>query len=215
MQSSHSRRDDDPVDEGSATGGSSIAASVAAFELVGLPAAVLARPARLLATNARFGKLVPHVVAMPRGSVALVDAAAQARFEQALADVAAGRPRAAVPIPARRTHPPVVLHVIALPATGPRALKGAHVLLVATVLMRKQVLNVEALQTLFGLTPAEARVARAVVEGRTVDTMATAFGLSRETVRSQLKAVLAKAGVARQGDLAVLLAGSALPGSGE
>jgi hypothetical protein len=97
MQSSHSRRDhDDPVDDSSAAAGSSIAASVAAFELVGLPAAVLARPARLLATNARFGKLVPHVVAMPRGSVALVDAGAQARFEQALADVAAGPP------PARR-----------------------------------------------------------------------------------------------------------------
>jgi DNA-binding CsgD family transcriptional regulator len=70
------------------------------------------------------------------------------------------------------------------------------------------------LQGLFDLTPAEARVAAAIAEGRTVEVIAAAANVSHETVRSQLKAVLGKAGVSRQVDLVQLLAGIALPGRG-
>jgi DNA-binding CsgD family transcriptional regulator len=64
---------------------------------------------------------------------------------------------------------------------------------------------------LFDLTPAEARVARGISEAQTVDTVADALGVSRETVRTQLKAVLAKTGVAKQTELVNLLAGKVLP----
>jgi DNA-binding CsgD family transcriptional regulator len=64
---------------------------------------------------------------------------------------------------------------------------------------------------LFNLTPAEARVARAVAARDTIDSVAAALNLSRETVRSQLKAALAKIGVVRQIDLAVMLAGAGPP----
>ena len=66
----------------------------------------------------------------------------------------------------------------------------------------------EVLQGLFNLTPAEARVARAVAARETIDSVAASLNLSRETVRSQLKAALAKIGVVRQIDLAVMLAGA-------
>jgi hypothetical protein len=48
------------------------------------------------------------------------------------------------------------------------------------------------LQGLFNLTPAEARVARGVAQRLTVDRIAGGLGRSQETVRTQLKAVLAK-----------------------
>jgi DNA-binding CsgD family transcriptional regulator len=57
------------------------------------------------------------------------------------------------------------------------------------------------LQDLHGLTPAEARVAAAVVSGKTVKDIARAQDISLNTVRSQLKSVFDKLGVHRQSDL--------------
>ena len=71
--------------------------------------------------------------------------------------------------------------------------------------------DAELIAGLFDLTPAEARVARGVAEGLTLDAIGNKASISRETVRSQLKAVLAKTGVNRQADLAALLAGLRLP----
>lgn len=45
----------------------------------------------------------------------------------------------------------------------------------------------------------------------TVEAIAGACGISRETVRNQLKAVLAKTGLGRQVELAGLLAGAKVP----
>ena len=55
-----------------------------------------------------------------------------------------------------------------------------------------------ALVRLFGLTPAEARVAGCLLRGETVDSTADALALTRNTVRSHLKRVLEKAGVRSQ-----------------
>jgi DNA-binding CsgD family transcriptional regulator len=57
------------------------------------------------------------------------------------------------------------------------------------------------LQDLHGPTPAEARVAVAVVSGMTVKDIARAQGTSLNTVRSQLKSVFEKLGVHRQSEL--------------
>jgi DNA-binding CsgD family transcriptional regulator len=62
------------------------------------------------------------------------------------------------------------------------------------------------------LGEAEARVARGIAERQTVEAIADSFGISRETVRAQLRAVRAKTGLARQADLAALLTGLRLPG---
>ena len=61
------------------------------------------------------------------------------------------------------------------------------------------------------LTAAEARVARAIAQCRTVEQIAAEAGTSPQTVRSQLKGVMAKTGVSRQAELVGLLAGAALP----
>jgi hypothetical protein len=49
--------------------------------------------------------------------------------------------------------------------------------------------------------------ARAITQGKTTEQIAAAAGVSCETVRSQVKAVLAKTGTARQAEVAALLAG--------
>lgn len=63
----------------------------------------------------------------------------------------------------------------------------------------------DALLAAYGLTPAEARVAARLVKGETVDEVAFAHGVSRETVRTQIKSIYAKLGVSRQVDLLRLL----------
>jgi len=63
-----------------------------------------------------------------------------------------------------------------------------------------------ALSVAFGLTPAEAKLAEHMASGAGIDETASSFGISRETARSQLKAVFAKTGTRTQAGLAALAA---------
>jgi DNA-binding CsgD family transcriptional regulator len=58
---------------------------------------------------------------------------------------------------------------------------------------------------LLGLTAAEQRVARGLLEGLTLAEVAERNGVSRETVRTQLRAMLAKTATRRQGELLMVL----------
>jgi DNA-binding CsgD family transcriptional regulator len=61
------------------------------------------------------------------------------------------------------------------------------------------------LRALFGLTPAECRVALLVCDGHAPKVIAGTLGVSVETVRSQIKSIFSKTGVKRQGELIRLL----------
>jgi DNA-binding CsgD family transcriptional regulator len=63
------------------------------------------------------------------------------------------------------------------------------------------------LRELFGLTPAESRLALLLLHGMSLPETAEELGVSRETVRSQLRAVLQKTGAHRQSELIKLLVG--------
>lgn len=62
-----------------------------------------------------------------------------------------------------------------------------------------------AARQLFGLTPAEAKVASAFASGHSVESCAAALGISRNTIRTHLKALFKKVGVNRQQDLCRIL----------
>lgn len=68
------------------------------------------------------------------------------------------------------------------------------------------------LQQLYGLTPAEVRIALALLRGATPRACAAASGVSLATVRTQLSAVLQKTDTARQSELVHLLGTLALLG---
>lgn len=57
------------------------------------------------------------------------------------------------------------------------------------------------LMTMFGLTQAEADVARALAQGDARETIAQARGVSLGTIRTQLKGIFAKLGVSREAEL--------------
>jgi DNA-binding CsgD family transcriptional regulator len=64
----------------------------------------------------------------------------------------------------------------------------------------------DALRHVYGLTPAEARLAIRIACGDRLHDIASQYDIKMETVRKQLKAVLAKTQTSRQAELAVLLA---------
>lgn len=59
----------------------------------------------------------------------------------------------------------------------------------------------DALKQLFGLTPAEARIALSLSNGCTISEIARATSLSRNTIRTQLRSIFVKMGVKRQSAL--------------
>jgi DNA-binding CsgD family transcriptional regulator len=58
----------------------------------------------------------------------------------------------------------------------------------------------------FGLTGAEAKLAARLASGGGIDVAAASLGITRETARTQLKAVFAKTNTSRQAELAALIA---------
>ena len=192
-------------------------AAVAGLDLIGVAAAALARTGRSIALNAHFERLMPDV-AQERGSrLRLADTMADAILADAVARIGSERdPRRArlIPVPASGAHPPIIMQLIAIRGPVRDVLAPVHAVLIAVPLAAKEPPAAAVLQGLFDLTPAEARVARAVAQRQTIAAAAKAFGLSPETVRSQLRAALAKAGLARKGDLAAMLAGLPLQTGG-
>jgi DNA-binding CsgD family transcriptional regulator len=184
-------------------------AVVAALELIGLPAALLADSARPVALNQAFEALMPNIVIKQCRRLRLVNTAANAMFARALGRQATA-PQCTIAIPGAGDRPPMVMHVMRLDCAMQRKIPAAETLAVVKPVTGKDVFGVELLRGSFQLTQAEARVAHAVAQGRTSGDIAASLGLSRETVRSQIKAALAKTGAARNIDLAVLLADTSL-----
>lgn len=69
-------------------------------------------------------------------------------------------------------------------------------------------LNHEVLQSLYDLTPAEAKLACALSRGHKLTALADEWQVSRETLRTHLKRILEKTGTSRQAELVRLLAGA-------
>jgi DNA-binding CsgD family transcriptional regulator len=179
------------------------------FGLIGQPAAVLNASGEVLAANALFAALVPDTVRGMRGRPRFADADADRQIEDALVRRKMRSAGAHVRPIAVRGHggrPPAIVQLIALPDGAEDVLAGSAGILAVTPVQQRPAPSPHILEQLFGLSRAEARVASGLAGRRTIAAMADAFGVSRETIRSQVKTVLVKTGMQRQLDLAVLLA---------
>jgi DNA-binding CsgD family transcriptional regulator len=111
----------------------------------------------------------------------------------------------------RRTRPPLTALVCPMPAPGPlgASMQAPGALIFVRDPHRPVRPAAESLRHLFGLTPAEAKLAVALAEGRSIDEVATTTGVRPQTLRSHLKAIMAKTGTQRQAALVALLLRSA------
>jgi DNA-binding CsgD family transcriptional regulator len=185
-----------------------------ALHAVGLPGAVLRVGGKLHAANPLFEALMPAVAMDRQDRLAFADLSADQLFSDALERLhvrgASGQSRS-IPLAKFENQPPMIVHVLPVRGMANDIFASSVAIVIITPVDRGAVPTAELLEGLFDLTPAEARVARAIAEGSTIDAIALASNLSRETLRSQLAAVFGKTGVSRQAELAALLGGLALP----
>ena len=127
----------------------------------------------------------------------------------------AGQPGGALRLHAEDGEPAVAALVTPLPArlAGSSLHIGGRVPGRALILLREistpAAPRAALLRELFGLTAAEAEVARALAGGATKAEVAAARGLQETTVRTQVRALLAKTGAMNLRDLERMLAGLA------
>lgn len=93
-----------------------------------------------------------------------------------------------------------------LPSVSAASDQPLHTCLMVQLLRPGHRLTPALLQQLYGYTSAEARLAKELAQGTTVEDYANSFHVSVATVRTQLRQVLAKSGHARQQDLIAHLA---------
>lgn len=190
-------------------------AAEAALQTTGLAVLAFDAGGRLLCANPRGEGLLRAgaPLRLRAGVVVAAAAAQQAAFEAALSLCARdGRPRTLLLRSGDEAGERYSLTVMRRRAAQPPwparlalEVAGAHLLGLVSPLARRRVATAQQLIDLFGLSPAEARLARALAQGETVDTWAAASALKPSTLRTQLQAVFTKTGVKRQPDLVRLL----------
>jgi DNA-binding CsgD family transcriptional regulator len=182
----------------------------AALSAVGHSVALIGRDGLVLAMNARFERMIGNGVHLNGGRIGSwrVDAgrALTAAVDRAIRSQGTVRERLAVVVlPRRAGLRPLVARVA--PMVG-----LAHVVQpVAAIVTLTDLDEAPAgpaenvLRQAFGLTPAEARLAKQIAAGKTLADIAQQDGSARETLRTRLKSVFTKTRTSRQAELALLL----------
>jgi DNA-binding CsgD family transcriptional regulator len=178
-----------------------------ALALVGLPALVINEQGKVLAANHLIEALTGCVHWRAQDRVALKDGGADKLLRDAIAtlDRESGQAVRSFPVRDADAEAAMVAHILPIRRTARDIFVRCAAVLVLTPVTAPQAPLVELVQSLFDLTPAEARVARDLAAGETVETIASARGVSQNTIRAHVRGVLEKTGCNRQVDVVSLL----------
>jgi DNA-binding CsgD family transcriptional regulator len=179
----------------------------ATLATLGLPALVLDEQGKVLAANSLIEALTGYVQWRAQDRVSLKDRAADQLLRDAIAniDLAGGTSVRSFPVRDTGAEAMMVAHVIPIRLSARDIFVRCAAALVLTPVTLPQAPPVELVQSLFDLTPAEARVARGLASGKTVEDIATDGGISPNTIRTHVRGVLEKTGCNRQVDIVALL----------
>lgn len=187
--------------------------------LIGLPALVFSAEGKVLAANAAIQNLPDYIRWRASDRMSLCDLEADMQLRRAVTTISADS-HATVRSFALRGKDgaaAMVAHVIPVRGAAKDIFAMCSSVMTLTPVTAPHAPPIELIRSLFDLTPSEARVARHLATGETLDEIAAGAGVTRNTVRAQLRSVLEKTGCRRQAEIVVLLGGVALPGgaSGE
>ncbi|MDO1585338.1 helix-turn-helix transcriptional regulator [Rhizobium oryzicola] len=175
-----------------------IEAALQAFDMAQIPCAIIRMDGRLLNANTRFERFGASIGVGANDMLTFSEQQAQ-QFYRSIQSFSR-RYAASFPIKAANQHPAAVLHFI--PVVGVARELFLHAAYFLTLAPVNDHIHVPApmLKGLYDLTPTEARVAEALVEGLTVAEITERIGCAQETVRTHVKAILSKARMASQRD---------------
>lgn len=105
----------------------------------------------------------------------------------------------------RRTRPPLQLVISPIRNTKLQTSSSIAAVTIINDPLRSQRPSEQTVRVLYGLTPAECRVALLLSDGHGPGHIAEMIGVTKETVRSQIKSIYCKTGVRRQSELVRLL----------
>ena len=100
--------------------------------------------------------------------------------------------------------PPLWVVVVGLPTPRTSSAEGPVALFIGAPEQHYS-LPLDLVRWLYDLTPAEARLVTALINGRRLEEIAKDFGVTQNTIRTELRAVFAKTGTSRQVDLVKLV----------
>jgi DNA-binding CsgD family transcriptional regulator len=180
-----------------------------ALALIGQPAIALDRCGFVLDVNAVAQQIFDDEFLVRNRRLTVRDKQASSALESLADKMRTARdttPSLASPIVVRRIErQPLVIRVLLVAAPARTPFLGARALLVISDLHNRPQPRSSVLAETFGLTPAETRLASIMAAGISIEQAADQLGLSRATVRKQLKAVFAKTATHRQSELVALL----------
>ena len=179
---------------------------------LGLPALILDESGVVIEANDLMAELHQHVVWRAQNRIALSDTRANALLWATLPvlDSPSENPVHSFGVRGADDRAALVAHVVPVRRSAQDIFGRSYAMLIMTPVTTRRSPPVELLRSLFDLTPSEARVARGLATGDSLDDIAASGGVSRNTVRSQLQQVLEKIGCSRQAEVTALLSNIAL-----
>jgi DNA-binding CsgD family transcriptional regulator len=193
-----------------AVGRAALTGMTNALELVHQPALALGRSGRVLDMNRLGARLLDNDIYVREGRLFVRDRRAAAMLDALVDQLRTTSDMAvlsAAPIVAlREGRRPLVMTVLPIDGAARTPFLGARVLLTLTDLDAESEPHSAVIARVFGLSPAETRLALLIGNGTPPTQAAEQLGIARETARSQLKNVFAKTGTHRQAELVALLA---------
>lgn len=188
------------------------ASGLRSLEALGKPALALGRGMKVVTMNAKAEAHVGRGINVSGGSLSASDSRSNSALSHLVAMAASGASTQSLEVPGpvalrRDGARPLIAHAVPYRSEIADVFRSVQAIVLLTdpdVQPRSP--SALALQTIFGLTPAEARLAAAVAAGVSIEDCAKTFGLTRSTLRNQLAAVFSKTGVRRQPELVAMIA---------
>ncbi|MCD2176114.1 helix-turn-helix transcriptional regulator [Rhizobium sp. C4] len=179
------------------------------LEAIGLAGAVIGDNGQVITANRQFADLSPRIRTASRNRLFFEDVSARSAYESALELVQAGKtaPVQSIPIAAKSDDPALVIQIIPVRRAARDIFNRSCALVVVTPVVGVGPPDLRVICGLFDLTGAEAVVAQKLTAGFSVDEISAALRISKDTVRTHIKALFRKTGVNRQVQLVRLLAG--------
>lgn len=183
-------------------------ATLDALEVSASAALLINRQGEVFQMNRSAALLLTREIRVVNRRLVAQDARSTAAFDRALHDLIWRRSDAASSPPVvlnRAGQYPLLAYLVKPSAVAANALADCKAIAVLVEVGSRNRVPEGTLRVVFNLTDAEARLAARLGSGQALEDIAIDLGLTKETVRSQLKTIFAKTNTHRQGDLVSLL----------